>query len=116
MATSEHGTFETTSKSAFSLEYYDSSWERDYMSFLEKNQSVDAWTKNHGIRIPYFDENGKVRSFVPDFLIRNIDGTVEIHEIKGTHLLRLPETKLKIKAAEAWCKARKITFKIISRY
>lgn len=116
MATSEHGTVDAPLKSAFSLEYYDSTWERDYMLSLEKDPMVDAWTKNHGIRIPYFDDNRKVRSFAPDFLIRKMDGSVEIHEMKGTHLLRLPETKLKIKAAEEWCRARKIIFKVISRY
>jgi hypothetical protein len=116
MATSEHGTVESPMKSAFSLEYYDSTWERDYMTTLEKDPSVDAWTKNHGIRILYFDENKKVRTFAPDFLIRRTDGTVELHEIKGGHLLRLPETKLKIKAGEDWCKVRKMLFRVISRY
>ena len=39
-----------------------------------------------------------------------------MHEIKGTHLLRLPDTKKKMKAAEEWCKARKIVYRLISKY
>ena len=41
---------------------------------------------------------------------------IELHELKGTHLLNTPILKAKINAAEEWCKARKIFFKLISRY
>ena len=40
MATSEHGDFENPTKSAYSVERYDSSWEREYMKRLEKDKTV----------------------------------------------------------------------------
>lgn len=116
MPTSEHGELENPKKSAFSLEYYDSKWELEHMKTLEDDKNVLAWTKNHGIRIPYFDEDGKFRTYAPDFLVKKAEGAIELHEIKGTHLLRLPDTEKKMKAAEEWCKARKMVFRMISKY
>jgi hypothetical protein len=100
---SERGELENPKKSAFSLEYYDSSWELEYMQELEKpDNDVVKWTKNHGIRIPYFDDDGKYRTYKPDFLVEKKDGTVELHEMKGGHLLQNPITKRKIDAAREW--------------
>ena len=116
MATSEHGALENPTKSAFSIEYYDSTWELEHMKRLEADDTVDKWTKNHGIRIPYFDEDGKFRSFSPDFLVQKKDRSIELHEMKGTHMLNLPVTKRKVEAAKEWCKSRKMEFKLISKY
>ena len=114
MPTSEHGEFDDTKKSPYSFEYYDSSWELELMEKLEKDDSVKKWTKNHGIIIPYWDENTKLRGFKPDFLIEKKDGTKELIEIKGRHLL--PQFKKKMGAAQEWCKARKMDFRTISKY
>jgi hypothetical protein len=114
MPTSEHGEFEETVKSPYSFEYYDSSWELELMKELEKDILVKKWTKNHGIIIPYWDEDGKLRGFKPDFLIEKEGGSKEIIEIKGRHLL--PTFKRKMEAAQEWCKARNIEFKVISKY
>lgn len=111
----ERGEYEHPSKSAFSLEYYDSSWELEYMKELEDNNDVSKWTKNHGIRIPYFDEDGKYRTYRPDFLVQKKDGTVELHEMKGGHLLQNPITKRKLDAAREWCKARKMNLRVVSK-
>ena len=114
---SERGELENPVKSAYSLEYYDSSWELEYMRELEKpDNDVAKWTKNHGIRIPYFDEDGKYRTYRPDFLVQKKDGTVELHEMKGGHLLQNPITKRKADAAEEWCKARKMKLKLLSKF
>ena len=104
----ERGEYENPKKSAFSLEYYDSSWELDYMKELEDDVEVVKWTKNHGISIPYFDSEGKFHTYRPDFLVQLIDGSVELHEMKGGHLLDNPITKKKIEAAREWCKRRKM--------
>ena len=114
MATSEHGDFDKTVKSPYSFEYYDSSWELELMNDLEKDKSVKKWTKNHGIIIPYWDEDGKLRGFKPDFLVEKEDGSKELIEIKGRHLL--PTFKRKSSAAQEWCKARKMNFRVISKY
>ena len=80
----------------------------------EKNPEIEKWTKNHGIIIPYWDPDGKLRDFKPDFLIEKKDGSKERVEIKGKHLL--PQFKRKMSAAQEWCKARKMTFRVISKY
>lgn len=113
---SERGDFENPKKSAFSLEYYDSSWELEYMKELEKDPNVVKWTKNHGIRIPYFDEEGKYRTYRPDFLVEKIDGAIELHEMKGGHLLQNPITRRKTEAAKEWCLARKMNLKLLSKF
>jgi len=114
--TSEHGNLENPKKSAYSIEFYDSSWEKEHMEKLEKDLDIKRWTKNHGIQIPYFDDDGKFHTFKPDFLVERTDGIIEIHEIKGTHLLKNPITKKKFDAADKYCKARKMNFRIISKY
>jgi len=114
MPKSERGEFEDTKKSPYNFEYYDSSWELEFMKELEKDPEVIKWTKNHGIIIPYWDQNGKLRGFKPDFLIEKKDGSKEIIEMKGRHLL--PQFKRKMEAAKEWCKARKMTFRVISKY
>jgi hypothetical protein len=114
MPTSERGEFDDPKKSPYNFEYYDSSWELELMNELENDQQVVKWTKNHGIVIPYWDEDGKLRGFKPDFLIEKTDGSKELTEIKGKHLL--PQFKRKMDAAQEWCKARKMSFRVISKY
>jgi hypothetical protein len=114
MPTSERGEFEDAKKSPYNFEYYDSSWELEIMKKFEKDPDVVKWTKNHGIVIPYWDEDGKLRGFKPDFLIEKKDGAKEIVEMKGRHLLL--QFKRKMEAAQEWCKARKMSFRLITKY
>ena len=114
MPTSERGEFEESKKSPYNFEYYDSSWELEMMKKFEKDADIVKWTKNHFIIIPYWDEDGKLRGFKPDFLTEKKDGSKEIIEIKGKHLL--PQFKRKMEAAHKWCKARKMTFRVITKY
>jgi hypothetical protein len=115
MATSEHGDFENPKKSAFSVERYDSTWERYYMERLEKDKTVKKWTKNHGIVIEYITEAGNKRGYRPDFLIEKIDGRIELHEVKGGHFLQNPDTTRKHDRAKMWCKQRGMSFIVISK-
>lgn len=107
---------ESPKKSPYSLEYSDSSWELEYMKELERDDTVAKWTKNHGLRIPYFTEDDKLKTYIPDFLVEKIDGTIELVEMKGQHLLKTPNTKRKMEFAKKWCDARSITYRLISRY
>ncbi len=97
-------------KSAYSLEYCDSDKEKEFMDFLEKSDNVVKWTKNHGIRIPYFNLDGKLAHYTPDFLIEYSSGEQEIVEIKGGHLINNPITRSKSQAAMEWCKKRGIKY------
>lgn len=113
---SKHGVFNEPKKSAFSIEYFDSSWEYDYMNELEKDDSVTKWTKNHGIRIPYLADDNKYKYYNPDFLIEKKDGTIELVEMKSEHMLKTPNTQRKAEYAKKWCDERKMKYRLISRY
>ena len=110
------GALEDLKKSPYSLEYYDSSWELEYMKELESDDAVAKWTKNHGIRIPYFTEDRKFKTYIPDFLIEMTDGAIELVEMKGRHLLKNPNSKKKAEFARKWCDARNIKYRLISKY
>jgi len=110
------GSLEDIKKSPYSLEYYDSSWELEFMKELENDDLVDKWTKNHGIRIPYFTEENKFRTYNPDFLVEYTNGEIELVEMKGGHLLNNPTTRQKMDYAKKWCNARKIKYRIYSKY
>jgi len=84
------------------------------MEELEMYSDIAKWTKNHRIRIPYVDDAGYKKYFEPDFLIEKIDGTKEIHEVKGGHLMNR-EVELKMNAAKLFCEARKMTFRLITK-
>lgn len=99
-------------KSAYSVEYYDSEPERKFMEYLEKDENVTKWTKNHGIRIPYQNLDGGVARYSPDFLVEYNDGEQELIELKGKHLVNNPITQKKSKAAMEWCKRRGIKYSL----
>lgn len=86
------------------------------MKELESDSSVAKWTKNHGIRIIYFTEQNKFRTYNPDFLVEYTDGRIEIVEMKGGHLIKNPETKKKKEFADKWCEARGIKYRILTKY
>ncbi len=115
MPRSERGDFEKPKKSAFSVERYDSGWERQYMLKLERDKVVLKWTKNHGIVMQYVTEAGNVRGYRPDFLVENIDGSKGLHEVKGGHFLKNPDTTRKHGAAKNWCKKREMNFLVITK-
>lgn len=105
-----NGVYKDPKKSAYSIEYYESDQERQYMEFLEKSDEVAKWTKNHGIRIPYFNLDDKLAHYNPDFLVEYRNGDQEIVEIKGGHLINNPITRRKTQAAMEWCKKRDIKY------
>ena len=115
MPTSERGDFENPTKSAYSVERHDSSWELQYMKRLERDKTVAKWTKNHGITIQYVTEAGNVRGYRPDFLLERDDGTRELHEVKGGQFINDPNTVRKHEAAKNWCKKRGMRFVVITK-
>lgn len=104
------GIYENPKKSAYSIEYYESEPEKQFMNFLENSDKVVKWTKNHGIRIPYFNLDGRLAHYTPDFLVEYRDEEQEIVEIKGGHLVNNTITRVKSQAAMEWCKKRGIKY------
>lgn len=85
------------------------------MKHLDTDPDVEAWTKRHGIRIPYVTAKGHRRVYVPDFLVRKLDGKVHLDEVKGGHLLDHPDTQAKFEGAKKWCAQRGMAFNVITK-
>ncbi len=85
------------------------------MEELEGDPFVTAWTKQHGIRIPYVDHQSRRRAYHPDFLVRLGSGRLELREVKGTHLMETPDTQLKFEAAKRWCAEHDVAFVVVTK-
>ena len=94
---------------------YDSRLERDYMVEMEQDPAIRSWTNKHGIKIPYTYLGIIRRNYLPDFLVEYNDGSKELHEGKGLPLLFWSSTKEKRLAAQEWCKARGMKYKVITQ-
>ena len=56
----------------------------------------------------------KSQHVYPDFLVELIDGSLELHEIKGAHLIDNYIRKRKVDTAKEWSKSRKMNYRSIS--
>lgn len=63
---------------------YDSTWEYNAAFLLDKHPNVKAWTKNDHLNfeIPYMFQ-GVVHKYRPDFLVKLLDDSFLIIEVKG---------------------------------
>lgn len=75
---------ERTKKSHINMCVYDSSWEASESFHLDRSPHVAAWVKNDhlGFEIKY-TYKGVVRDFRPDYLVRLMNGTMLVLEVKG---------------------------------
>lgn len=111
---------------------YRSSWEFAFMNFCDNNPAVTQWA-SEGIKIPYFNPVlGKQTIYVPDFIIVYQDANkrqhteiVEIKPLAETTMesARSPKDKLSVAinmakwaAADAWCKANNMRFRVVTEY
>ena len=72
------------------------------MTLLEGDSTIKRWERCRSLRIPYTKANGKRGHYNPDFIVEREEGTKELHEVKGGHLLTNEETKRKLAAGEAF--------------
>ena len=112
---SEKGILSDLKRCTRKSEPYDSSWEREYMLLLDGDPFVVRWERCRSLRIPYVKASGKPGHFNPDFIVERTDGTKELHEVKGTHLLDSEDTQRKIKAGTEFAYARGMVFKVITK-
>lgn len=77
-------------------------WEQSSTYYIDSHKSVAAFVKNQGLgfTIPYL-HNGQAHDFIPDFLIRFVDGRYLILETKGHD----PLAEVKVGAAHRWVAA-----------
>lgn len=64
--------------------------------------------------VPYIDpETNRLRKYYPDFLVRKVDGTFLIIEVKGDNMIDDPVVKAKENAAEEIATESAIKYEII---
>ena len=110
---------------------YRSSWEYTFMRFCDTNPAVQKWA-SEAISIPYkCPITGKSTIYVPDFFIQYVDKDgsmhVELIEVKPrnqtikekvgknrNNQIEYVRNIAKWRAAQAWCKAQGIKFRIVN--
>ena len=109
---------------------YRSSWEHTFMRFCDNNPSILQWA-SESIHINYKNPfTNKATIYVPDFFIVYVDKSgakrAELIEIKPSTQSTLESAKsvkdqaaavlnmYKWQAAQAWCKAQGITFRVVT--
>jgi len=110
---------------------YRSSWEFAFMKFCDESPSVSKWA-SESVKIPYRNPlTGKHTVYVPDFLIQYSDKNgrphVELIEVKPDNQTmkenvgrdkwrqaQYIQNVAKWEAARAWCKQKKIFFRVIN--
>jgi hypothetical protein len=108
-----------------------SSWEFIFMRMLDEHPGVHQWA-SESIQIPYRDPlTGRQTIYVPDFFITYIDKDQKIHsevvEVKPrnhTFIEHVGKNRYnqeqyvkniaKWEAANAWCRQKKIKFRVIN--
>ncbi|MFH1170918.1 MAG: hypothetical protein V1778_00030, partial [bacterium] len=79
--------------------------EEKFARIIDNDDEVAAFIRNDdrtlGFRITYIDQDGFVKNYVPDFVLRTIDDTFWVVETKGQEDVVV---KLKDKRAEQWTK------------
>ena len=94
---------EITKKSHINCCVFDSTWEASEAFEFDRNENVLAWVKNDhlGFDILYIFK-GIVKKFRPDFILKLIDGSYLILEVKGQDS---QENKTKREFLDEWVKA-----------
>ena len=109
---------------------YRSSWELAFMRMCDNHPNITKWASEN-VKIPYRNPmTGKITNYVPDFMVQYQDKNgktlVELIEIKpksqtvienargrGDKLATMVNAA-KWTAAQEWCKAKGIHFKVIT--
>tara|TARA_B100000902_G_scaffold318951_1_gene311074 strand:- start:12744 stop:13205 length:462 start_codon:yes stop_codon:yes gene_type:complete len=107
-----------------------SSWETKFMQFCDSHPNILKWASEN-VKIPYrHPMTGKITNYVPDFMVQYQDKNgktlIELIEIKpksqtvienargrGDKLATMVNAA-KWTAAQEWCKAKGIHFKVIT--
>jgi hypothetical protein len=94
---------------------YRSGWELAYLQHLDADPGVVGY-RYEDVKIPYVSNvrAGKVRHYWPDFLVQRTDGQQLLIEIKPKRKLDQDRVQKKLRAAEAWCQAHRVTFQVLT--
>jgi type III restriction enzyme len=78
-------------------------FELKFARFLDEAPDVAAFTKNYlaiGFKLDYVKSDGDLSNYVPDFLVKTMEGDLWIVETKGREELDLPQKMFRLKQ---WC-------------
>ena len=94
---------------------YRSGWELKYMVWLDTHAAVKSY-EYEGMKIPYLSNvrTGKLRNYMPDFLVTFTDGSRILVEIKPSRRVKQDNIQKKLKAAEGWCRDNSVTLQVIT--
>lgn len=82
-------------------------YERNFMSYLDEQDEVQAFTKvlpHMPLRIPYYDAEGVLHHYVPDFITKTKKGFYLV-ETKGVWADEMELVKVKAEAAKLRCES-----------
>ena len=93
---------------------YRSGWEETFSFDLDSDSSVLEY-EYETIKIPYILNNktGKIRYYIPDFIVTYKDGRKVIYEIKNTSAAKNIMVVKKAKAAELWAQRNGYQYKML---
>lgn len=109
---------------------YRSSWELAFMRMCDSHPNIHKWASEN-VKIPYRSPiDGKYHNYIPDFMIQYTDKNgsqhVELIEVKPANQTTMENARstrnqaqvainaAKWTAAQEWCKAKGIHFKVIT--
>lgn len=88
-----------------------SALEKEFMNYLNERDEVQAFTKvlsKHPLHIPYYNQEGYLRHYRPDFVVKE-ERTMYLIETKGMEGVEVP---IKDREAQRWCEnVQKLTGK-----
>jgi len=91
--------------------HYRSSYELCAFKLLESMHMVCGY-EYEPFHIRYVDENGELRRYIPDIMVRLKNGDKELIEVRPNRYLNDVRTRKKFKAANRFCKKHDMTFRV----
>jgi hypothetical protein len=106
---------EYTSTKTGLVSKYRSGWECKFMEYLDINPDIISWAYE-AIKIPYVSnqKTGKLRNYLPDFLVESASEGYKLIEIKPHKKVFQAKVVKKTLAAGDWCRKNNIKFSIIT--
>lgn len=94
---------------------YRSGWEFSYAKFLDEDPTVDKFSYE-SLNIAYLSnkKTGRIRHYIPDFIVTYIDGRTVIVEIKPLRRMLNPTNVKKFEAAKQWAEQNDVQFQILT--